>query len=145
MSKVDYGKAVLECNEEIPCNPCVTICRTEAITKESLTAIPEIDIDKCFGCRLCVAVCPGQAIFMVNEKENGKDALISFPYEYYPLPEEGNDVDAVNRSGAAVCTGSVLKVDKRKQLNKTPVITIQIPASFADDVRSISRLHGGVK
>lgn len=58
------GVAIIECPQEIPCNPCVAACKTGAITKASLNACPRIDPEKCVGCKLCVAACSGQAIFL---------------------------------------------------------------------------------
>ena len=59
--------AVLECVEDIPCNPCEVSCPTGAIVVGApITNLPRIDGEKCTGCGLCVAVCPGLAIFLVE-------------------------------------------------------------------------------
>jgi carbon-monoxide dehydrogenase iron sulfur subunit len=38
--------------------PCVMICPTEAIHRESETGPVLIDGDRCIGCKMCLAVCP---------------------------------------------------------------------------------------
>jgi hypothetical protein len=48
-------------------------------------------------------------------------------------------VRAVNRKGEYICDGEVVKVMNPKSFDRTPVVTISIPAEFADDVRSIER------
>ena len=41
--------AVIECPEEIPCNPCAYVCPVKAIKKESLCSPPKVDLKKCTG------------------------------------------------------------------------------------------------
>jgi Fe-S-cluster-containing hydrogenase component 2 len=73
--------AVIECVQEIPCNPCEKACPFGAITVgEDITACPVIDRDKCRGCGLCISRCPGLAIFVVDA--SGDEATIMLPYEY---------------------------------------------------------------
>lgn len=58
---------VIECSQNIPCNPCEAACPHHAITVgEPITNLPIVDQEKCIGCGLCVAKCPGQAIFLVD-------------------------------------------------------------------------------
>ncbi|MBR4024904.1 MAG: 4Fe-4S binding protein, partial [Firmicutes bacterium] len=55
-------KAVIECTEDIPCNPCSTCCNFGAITIEgSISELPCLDEEKCTGCGLCIPACPGMA------------------------------------------------------------------------------------
>ncbi|WP_161844308.1 4Fe-4S binding protein [Pseudoflavonifractor sp. 524-17] len=135
------GAALLECCQEIPCNPCATVCKTGAITKASLNARPEFHPDKCVGCKLCVAACPGQAIFLETpDYEPGKWAL-TFPYEYRPLPEEGQTVTAVDRLGQPVCQAVVAAVEDRPVYNKTVLVTLVFPAEHREQVRFMKRLE----
>ena len=52
---------VIHCNQEIPCNPCVSVCKQGVITipGDSLLGKPEIANNKCIGCNKCVFICPG--------------------------------------------------------------------------------------
>lgn len=136
------GLAVLECCQEIPCNPCATACKTGAITKESLNACPTFHAEKCVGCRLCVAACPGQAIFFLRPAQDGAQVEITFPYEYFPLPAPGQSVTAVDRQGRPVCPALVRAVDTPQAYNKTALVTLAVPAEYQDEVRFMKRLSG---
>jgi Fe-S-cluster-containing hydrogenase component 2 len=50
--------AIIECIENIPCDPCVDACPFNAISMEKITDIPEIDYEKCTGCGTCISMCP---------------------------------------------------------------------------------------
>ena len=52
--------AVIECIQEIPCNPCVGACQFDAIHVNDNIAL--IDPHKCTLCGECVKVCPTNAI-----------------------------------------------------------------------------------
>ena len=54
----------------VKCDLCYIACRDgahQAIKLDKDTRLPEIDPDKCPGCRLCVAVCPADALAMVEK------------------------------------------------------------------------------
>ena len=74
MKTKNRGKFLLliDCEEEIPCNPCEDICPKKVINiGKPITNIPIVsNVSKCIGCGLCVANCPGQAIFLINFKYN---------------------------------------------------------------------------
>lgn len=132
--------AVIECNQNIPCNPCEMACRFSAITVgDPITNLPILDENKCIGCGACIAKCPGLAIFVVDK--SGDMATVSFPFEYLPLPEKGDTVKAVDRAGKYVCDAVVLRVNNAALNDCTPIVTIQVPKEFADDIRSIRRLN----
>jgi len=127
--------------QEIPCNPCEDACPFGAIHVGSpITNCPTLSEDKCTGCGVCVAQCPGLAIFIVDKTYNGTQATVSFPFEYLPLPEKGDTVQAVNRACEFVCEAKVVKVVKIKKNDNTPVVTIAVPKEYADSVRSIRRI-----
>ncbi|MEI7885470.1 MAG: 4Fe-4S binding protein [Clostridia bacterium] len=135
--------ALIECMEEIPCDPCVAACKAGAIAKSCLTACPTIDEKKCTGCKVCVAACSGQAIFLQDTSYKPGFATISFPYEYRPLPIKGQLVTATDRFGASVCQAEVLEVQENKAFNKTAVITLKIPINYAETIRFMQRLAKG--
>ena len=63
-------KAVFFCDEEIPCNPCATVCPSGSIElrerKGNLLDLPYFRGSDCKGCSACVAACPGLAISLVR-------------------------------------------------------------------------------
>ncbi len=125
---------IIECDEDIPCDPCVESCKNEAIIKESLTAVPSVDYEKCTGCALCVAACPGLAIFVVDYSPEDK-AIVYIPYEMLPAPKKGDKGDALDRSGKRIGSATVAKV--RKGTCGTTVLGILVEKDLAMNVRSI--------
>mgnify|MGYP000960678095 CR=1 FL=1 len=129
--------AVIECYKEIPCNPCYTACKFDAIKEfEDINDRPVIDFVKCIGCGQCVIKCPGLAIFIIDESYSETEGSIQIPYEYLPLPEEGSYVTGLDRAGKPVCRAKVLKVRPGRGENKTSTVTLEVPKEFTMDVRS---------
>ena len=116
---------IIECFQRIPCNPCYAACRSGAIQEfKDINNLPKIDFEKCNGCGLCISRCPGLAIFVVDETYSEKEALIKLPFEFLPLPEEGEEVDALNREGEVVGKAKVVRVQNGKYEDRTPVLSI---------------------
>lgn len=133
---------VIECVQEIPCNPCELACRHGAIVVgEPITNLPRFQAGKCTGCGLCIADCPGQAIFLVHATYSEEESLVTFPFEYVPLPDIDQQVVATDRAGEAVCLARVVKVQNPRAFDRTAIITIAIPREFVHDVRGIRRLQ----
>jgi len=135
-------KVVIECIQDIPCNPCELACKNRAIlVGDPITNLPVFFADRCDGCGRCIPLCPGQAIFRVDLTHQEGKATVSFPYEFLPLPKRGDIVKGVNRTGEVVCDAEVLKVQKPKSFDHTAVITISVPIEVAMEVRSMKRLR----
>ncbi len=128
---------VVECYQNIPCNPCYTACRRDAIKPfEDINDFPNVDHELCNGCTLCVSNCPGLAIMVVDATYSDTEAVIKIPYEFLPLPEEGQTVTALNRAGEPVCDAKVIKVQNTKNQDKTPVISIAFDKKELKNVRN---------
>jgi len=128
--------AIIECVENIPCDPCVGACPKGAIRIEGdMNGTPSVDFDICDGCGLCVSACPGLAIFVVNRSSDAGAATVSLPYEYTPLPSVGDTVVTLSREGAVLGEGTVLRVLSAKALDRTPIVTLKVPSDHAMDVR----------
>lgn len=133
--------AVIECIQDIPCNPCEGACKFDAIcVGEPITNLPQLQEEKCIGCGICVAQCPGLAIFVVDKTYSETKATVSFPHEFLPLPEKGQKVIAVDRAGKPVCEAVVVRVVNPESNDHTPVVTVAIPKEYADVVRGMVRL-----
>lgn len=129
---------VVECEQNIPCNPCEAACPHQAITVgEPITNLPVVDPEKCIGCGLCVARCPGQACFLVDQSKEDYD-LVTIPYEYYPLPEKDQEVYGLSRDGRFLVKATVVRVVWTKANDRTAVIEIRVPKGYGMEVRNIS-------
>lgn len=127
--------AVIECIEEIPCNPCETVCPKNSITVgHPITNLPRFN-GNCTGCGRCVAVCPGLAIFIIDRTYSETEDLITIPYEMLPLPARGDTVSALDRNGSHVCKARVVRVIRGKKNNGTSLVTIAVPKKNSMDVR----------
>lgn len=126
---------VIECTQNIPCNPCQDACPRGCIAVgEDITNLPVLNPGKtCIGCGLCVAACPGQTIFLVKETE--ERAEITLPYEFLPLPEAGQTGTALDRSGAPLCEATVVGVKLLPVNDGTALLTMSVPAAMADSAR----------
>lgn len=124
---------VIECTQNIPCNPCQDACPKHCIRiGERITSLPAIDTDnQCIGCGMCVASCSGQAIFLVNEDYEPGFATVMMPYEFLPLPKKGDRGAALDRSGSKVGEAEVVDVRSAAVFDKTNLLTIKVPVELA--------------
>ncbi len=143
VSKASGIHPVIECTQNIPCNPCQDACPKKCIKiGDKMTALPAIDPEReCSGCGLCVAACPGQAIFLVNEEYEPGLASITIPYEFLPLPVAGDKGKALDRKGKEVCLAEVTTVRTAKAFDQTNLLTIKVPADAAMKVRFFRSLE----
>ena len=128
---------VIECTQNIPCNPCRDACPRGCIKiRENITALPELSEDAvCTGCGMCVASCSGQAIFLVDEDIGDGFAAVTVPYEFLPLPSEGQKGFGLGRNGEKICDASVLSVKSLQAFDHTNLLTIQVPKEYAMKAR----------
>ena len=133
-------KAVIDCCENIPCNPCETACARGAISVgKPITNLPCLDEDKCSGCGLCVVKCPGLAIFLIDSEYSQDQALVGFPYEYLPVPRVGDSADAVDQNGTVLGQAIIHKVSRPVKDDPTLLVFILVGKKVAKKVRSIKR------
>lgn len=128
--------ALFECFQSIPCNPCYTSCKFDAVKPlTDINETPETYYDKCVGCGACIAVCPGLAAFVIDETWSETESLVKIPYEYSPLPAAGQVVERVDRIGGRACEVRVEKVVTLK--NKTSIVALAVPKEMTHVVRGI--------
>ena len=120
---------VIECTQNIPCNPCQDACKKGCISIGSnITSLPiAVEGADCINCGMCVASCSGQAIFLVEEDVEPGYGEVTMPYEFMPLPVVGEKGIACGRDGRAVCDCEVTKVRTSPAFDHTNLLTIKVP------------------
>lgn len=128
---------VIECSQNIPCNPCQDACPKSCIKiGVNITSLPVVDEEStCIGCGMCVASCSGQSIFLVNEDFEESYTSITLPYEFLPLPEKGRKGIGLDRSGKEVCEVEVIDIKSIKAFDNTNLLTIKVPNEKGMKVR----------
>lgn len=128
---------VIECTQNIPCNPCQDACPKGCISIGSnITSLPiAVDDSQCINCGMCVASCSGQAIFLVDEDCGDGFATVTLPYEFLPLPEPHTAGIALGRDGRKVCDAEVVSVKSLKAFDKTALLTMRVPKEYAMKAR----------
>lgn len=131
-------KPVFFCNEEIPCNPCTTVCPTASIRlrprKGSLLDLPYFEGTNCKGCSACVAACPGLAVSLVRLIDQNT-AHVRIPFEFDASNFSiGSLVSALDQDGHPVCEAELLE---KKYYKKHRTWVLGLKASPSDAVRII--------
>jgi sarcosine oxidase, subunit alpha len=81
---------VLHCSQEIPCNPCTSVCSQGAIfiDENDIRQVPQYIAEKlgttCIACEKCVTVCPGLAITLVDLRVDGDTGFGDHPLRVRP-------------------------------------------------------------
>ncbi|MCF7912966.1 MAG: FAD-dependent oxidoreductase [Candidatus Cloacimonetes bacterium] len=130
---------IVHCRQEIPCNPCSTICPTNSIhlQEDPIMGIPYFE-GKCVGCGKCVTICPGLAITLVDYRKDTEMPIVTLPYEVgnYAI-EKGDKIAAVDIKGKNLGMMEVVQVLKQLA-TKTQLIKIKAP-------QDIARLIAGIR
>ncbi|MFX1410221.1 MAG: FAD-dependent oxidoreductase [Promethearchaeota archaeon] len=137
---------VFYCNQEIPCNPCTTVCPQEQIetVEDLITQLPFFKAEKeCLGCGKCVAVCPGLAVILIDYRKNKEYPSVTFPFELtYKKIEKGQKVVVVSNEREL----GEFKIHRSRilpEFPKTQLITIKLPSDIAKQAVAI-KLHKSV-
>lgn len=131
---------VFHCTEEVPCNPCISVCPVNAIRTErdEITGLPYMpDIDKCIGCMSCVGICPGLAITLVDHRQDG-DPIVTMAYEVWrETVEEGRSVPLTDNEGAILGRYKVKSVRENPKYPGTLLVRFNVEKDLANRVVGI--------
>lgn len=147
-------RPVFFCSEEIPCNPCATVCPVGAIQLRpmhgNIMDLPYFEGDRCTGCGSCVAVCPGLAITLMRripgekaladkasgDKASGDRAQVVLPWEFNADFDIGTELDLVDQKGDFVERAPVVS-KRRVSSRNTGLLTFHVDIAHASKIAGI--------
>jgi sarcosine oxidase, subunit alpha len=132
---------IFHCSQEIPCNPCTSICPKGAIKIEGddILGLPTFDETACIACEQCVAICPGLAVTLVDYRKKEDDGVIvSIPYEFNQTTiKEGDTITVLDTLGAVLGEVPVVKVRSPKFADHALLVKVKAPADIAKRIAGI--------
>jgi NADPH-dependent 2,4-dienoyl-CoA reductase/sulfur reductase-like enzyme/Fe-S-cluster-containing hydrogenase component 2/bacterioferritin-associated ferredoxin len=144
LPEADEGVSVVfHCEQEIPCNPCTSVCPKQAIsTGDDIRGRPEFIGEEigevCNGCTKCVTICPGLAITLVDYRKDDAFPTISLAHEF--LKEDiqpGDVVTVLDTEGVPLGQAEVFKVAAGKKMDRTLLVRIKAPKEIATRIAGI--------
>ncbi|GIV66223.1 MAG: FAD-dependent oxidoreductase [Chloroflexota bacterium] len=133
---------VIHCQQEIPCNPCTTLCPLELIVIETddIRGVPHFigDNYNCKGCGKCVAGCPGLAITLVNSRKDPQNPIVSIPYEFSRESLEGKQtITVIDTNGMELGNVPLVGINSIPNNDRTLIVRVQAPRSIATRIAGI--------
>lgn len=127
---------VFHCDQEVPCNPCTSVCPEKAIRTErdDILGLPYVvDYAKCQGCLSCVAICPGLALTVVDYRRDAERPRVTLPYEIWrDRVVKGQNIRVTDRDGAILGTYPVQRVvANAKKYPGTLMVQVQMEKAQA--------------
>ena len=139
---------VLHCRQEIPCDPCASICPLGLIEipSEDIRSLPHYQTYQnkaCIGCERCVAVCPGLAITLVDFRKDSDYPTVSVPLEFSEnFIKIGDKVPVTDISGSVLGVYPIVKVRTLREFSGTLIVRVKVPAPIAPEVAGIQLIAG---
>jgi len=127
---------VIHCKQEIPCNPCSTVCPEASIQMlgDPIKGLPEFK-GICKGCLKCLTICPGLAITLVDYRKNRDNPTLFLPYEISNIEiKKDDDITLTDIDGNPLGVSRVLSARETKHSDKTWIVRTKVPESIAGKV-----------
>jgi sarcosine oxidase, subunit alpha len=141
---------IFHCSEEIPCNPCTSVCPQELIfiDPRDIRGVPTylgggngsgngagptpFTGEECLGCERCVVICPGLAITLVDYRRDRQRPLVTMAFEFPPdAVAPGDRLVGLDAEGAVLCPVEVVDVQPIPRGDHTSVLKLRVPAGVA--------------
>lgn len=135
---------VMHCTQEIPCDPCSTVCPRHLIHVDpsDIRHLPEVNYlaeKGCIACGRCVAVCPGLAVTLVDYRRSSETALVTLPFEQDPSNlSVGDEIELTGTEGSSLGK-AVIKAVKSVvgYANGTRLVEVEVPRTIAKHVSGL--------
>jgi thioredoxin reductase/Fe-S-cluster-containing hydrogenase component 2/bacterioferritin-associated ferredoxin len=131
---------VFHCSQEIPCNPCTSICPQGAIQIEGgdILGVPTFNEQDCVACEQCVAVCPGLAVTLVDYRKQVGEALVTIPYEFPGNTlEVGQAVTVLDTLGQVLGNVPVVRTRSPRFADHAVLVKVRAPLAIAKQIAGI--------
>lgn len=136
--------AVLHCAQEIPCDPCASVCPQAVlrVDPEDIRHLPlfieEALGKKCVGCEKCITICPGQAITLVDFRKDPAHPFVTIPHEIHvERLKPGSIATALDVDGHLLGNVEVMAVHLGKVHDHTAAIKVRAPAAYAQRIAGL--------
>jgi NADPH-dependent 2,4-dienoyl-CoA reductase/sulfur reductase-like enzyme/Fe-S-cluster-containing hydrogenase component 2 len=127
---------VIHCKQEIPCNPCSTVCPEGSIQMQGdpIKGRPKFE-GKCKGCMKCLSICPGLAITLVDYRKDPENPVVFLPYEISNIEvKKGDELALVDVDGNLLGHYKTLGARATKDSNRTQVVRVRVPKDIAKKI-----------
>jgi len=129
-------KLLVECPQEIPCDPCASACSTGAISLErELCSRPRVREELCSGCLSCLEACPVSCIYLMEEVEGS--SLLTLALDRLPRPRKGDEVILKDARGRELGRGRVVRSKKSRKDSGLCILTVRAPSDLAAITRTV--------
>jgi len=135
---------VIHCSQEIPCNPCASVCPQGLIhiDESDIRHVPEYiagDMGKtCIGCMKCVTICPGLAITLVDGRQDAALPIVTIPFEFGEAKMQvGEIVVVMNVAGDILGEVPVREIVAIPSNDRTVLIKVEAPGDIAKKIAGI--------
>ncbi len=141
--KLEGVYPVMHCEQEIPCDPCSTVCPKHLITisKTDIRNIPKFPYDEetdCIACARCVSVCPGLAVTLVDFRKSKEHALVTLPYEQdAEQVRPGTLVTVTDIDGEVLGQLKVIATRKLPNYSGTTLLILEAPKEMATKISGV--------
>ncbi len=133
---------VFHCTQEIPCNPCSSICPKGLIfiDPKDIRKVPTFTGDElvCIGCEKCISFCPGLAITLVDYRHDADQPVVAIPFEFnYEMVKERETVTVLDTEGDVLGDLEVVKVERVASRDHTIIVKVRAPRAIASRIAGI--------
>jgi NADPH-dependent 2,4-dienoyl-CoA reductase/sulfur reductase-like enzyme/ferredoxin len=133
---------VFHCTQEIPCDPCASICPKGLIfiDPKDIRQVPAFrgDSTLCIGCEKCISICPGLAITLVDYRKDPDFPVAAIPFEFnYEILKEKESVTVLDTTGAVLGDYEVVKVERVASRDHTIIVKVRAPRAVATRIAGI--------